>query len=124
MDLSIPLDGGWHRMATTTRRSCIRTTSIAACPLAILAPRTAVASASHAAFAMAVGSLALTGVATVELADVGLPREMADGVAGLVAQRQRRRPSGTTRADWVTDGDIVRPAGECARRGARCPGSP
>src|SRR5450759_1823410 len=53
-----------------------------------------------------VGSLASIGVATVELAEVGLPRQMADGVAGLVAQGQRRRPSGTTRADRVTDGDI------------------
>src|ERR1035437_4065050 len=53
-----------------------------------------------------VGSLASIGVATVKLAEVGLPRQMADGVADLVAQGQRRRPSGTTRADRVTDGDI------------------
>ena len=71
-----PLDGiAWQLL---TRRSCIRTTKRNRKSLSDSRPRTAVAPASYAAFAMAVGSLASIGVATVELVEVGLPRQMAD----------------------------------------------
>ena len=42
MDLFIPLDGGWHRMATTTRRNCVRATKRHQKFLSDSRPRTAV----------------------------------------------------------------------------------